>query len=136
MEGLTALHALHVGSKQMVFTKSDKTFERAASDDAERLALLRKLKRKRNIGFWGAIMGFLVTFTLGIAMVGTYSLETSDWLLKTIQFLPLFSFGLLCGSILLNQDVKMLILSGQQPCDPETRPAEHVADGKPAPVSR
>lgn len=108
----------------MIFTKSDKSFERAANDDSERLALLKKLQRRRNFGFRGAIVGFLTIIPLSFAISGTYSLETSGWLLIAIRYVTIASVGLLGGSILLNQDIKMLILSSQERCRSDTQPAE------------
>lgn len=110
----------------MIFTKSDNTFERAANSESERISLLRKLQKRRNLCFWGSVLAFVAFIPLTFTMlaVGVRSHETVHLISKVFRPLGGFSLALLGASMLLNQDIKMLILSAEKPNHTEAQKAE------------
>lgn len=90
----------------MIFSKSDKLYERLATNRVERVAHLKKLKRKRSLVVWGALLVLVANFVL----IFTLPLEGLRWLEEILKFLLPIFLGLFVGFLLLNQDIKMLLL--------------------------
>ena len=107
------------------FTKSDALFEQAARDPEAGLALLRKLKFRRNLAGWMAAVSFtlillsvLASFLIVGGMTNGAGLKYADLLEQVLRFLkvlvPIF-VGSCLGMVFVNQDVKMVILATGSP---------------------
>ena len=120
-----------------MFTKSDQTFERAVFSPADRLALLQKLKRRRSIAFWSGIAALCSAIILALIalirlMVSEYKyIEQLEIIIDILLVLLPVCVGLIIGSVFLNQDVKMVILSASNETNATESGAEQVTAGDP-----
>lgn len=114
----------------MIFTKSDQAYELASVDAAERDLLLKKLKARRNVAFWGSILGVVVILILTFSLVGIAgsSLKAAYAMITFMIVIGVVSIGLLLGSLLVDLSIKTLILATRAAIEPT---AEQGADRKP-----
>ena len=109
--------------------KSDRPFEKAATDETERAALLQKMRRKRNLAFRGGIVGLCLAFVLVLVSMLIVAGDTLKYegllegIMKTLRILIPASVGLIIGTVVLDQYVKMLILAGAQTAEPSANPS-------------
>lgn len=105
-----------------MFKKLDASFERAARDRAERDKLLKRLKRKRKLA---VSLQFLTLFLLvaapfTLASPALISLESLTWLNALLPFAGGLFIGTVASTLLIQQDIKMLILCHGGTDDPKT----------------
>lgn len=95
-----------------MFKKLDASFERAARDRAERDALLKRLKRKRKLAVWLLFLTplLLVAAAFVLASPALISRETLIALNALFPFAGGIFIGSVAATLIIQQDIKMLIL--------------------------
>lgn len=105
-----------------MFKKLDASFERAARDRAERDALLKRLKRKRKLAVWLLFLTPFLLFAAAFILLSPalISLESLTWLNALLPFAAGLFIGSVVATLIIEQDIKMLILCHGGTDDPKT----------------
>ena len=121
----------------MIFNRSDEVFKRAANDEVERAALIKKLQKRRDFAFWGGFLGFIVMLlSLPLVILVSHSFSKSVGFIGEMpRFLSVMFFAMFGSSLFMNQDIKMLILSAKRPQEPRDETVEQ-GNGSPKGVGQ